>query len=79
METGGWGPSNPELLKRAHEEVKIGNKNKIALTGPVICEGNRVSPCLARQAGSSTSQMQGVPTPADTVRLTRRLSPSRKC
>jgi hypothetical protein len=48
----GGGLSNPELLKRAKGEVKIGNKNKIALASPgCLCRKRGIS--LPNRAGSA--------------------------
>lgn len=59
----GGGLSNPELLKRANGEVKIGNKNKIAPASPG---------CLCRKQGISR------PSRASTLRpsRTRNVSPN---
>lgn len=46
----GGGLSNPQLLKRAGGEVKIGNKNKIAPAALVVCVGNKASPGPAGRA-----------------------------
>lgn len=46
----GGGLSNPQLLKRASGEVKIGNKNKIAAAALVVCVGNKASPGPAGRA-----------------------------
>lgn len=65
MEPGG---RDPELLKRANGEVKIGNKNKIAPAGPGCLDrkhGTYRPPCPARQAGSAPGPSQ-----------TRNVSPS---
>lgn len=46
----GGGLSDPQLLKRANREVKIGNKNKIAPAALVVCVGNKASPGPTGQA-----------------------------
>lgn len=52
----GGGLSNPQLLKRANREVKIGNKNKIAPATLLVCVGNKASPGPAGRA-----QLQPLP------------------
>lgn len=54
----GGGLSNPELLKRANGEVKIGNKNKIAPASPgCLCRKQGISPpCWAGSAPGPPSQ-----------------------
>lgn len=60
----GGGLSNPELLKRANGEVKIGNKNKIAPASPgCLCRKQGISPPCWAGSAPGPSQPRNVPPP----------------